>query len=73
MGFLSSLFGISKPKPPPPPPTPATLASPGPTESALQAERAAAAGAGQGWDNTLKTGPQGAPAPQTAEKELLGG
>jgi len=46
----------------------------GPVQAAGAAERAAAAAAGgAGVDNTLKTGAEGAPAPQTTGgKTLLG-
>jgi hypothetical protein len=61
------------PAPPPPPPPPPMLAT-GPVQAAGAAERAAAAAAGgKGVDNTLKTGAEGAPAPQTTGgKTLLG-
>lgn len=70
MGFL-----LPKPQasaPPPPPPNPPTLASGAVQQSADQAQRAAAAAAGQGFGDTLKTGPSGAPDPTTATKSLLG-
>jgi hypothetical protein len=49
------------------------MASGGPRQSAAQTAQQAAAAAGSGMDDTLKTGAQGANAPNTASKALLGG
>lgn len=61
------------PPPPPPPPNPPLLAN-GSIQQTGAAQRAAAAQAfgGLGFSGTEKTGGQGAAAPSTAGKELLG-
>ena len=68
MGFLSA----PKLAPPPPPPTPPTMASPIVQESASQTAARAAAAEGQGFNDTVKSSPEGAPAPSLA-KATLGG
>lgn len=67
MGFLSPKM----PKPIPPP-APATLAGGTAQESAAQVASRAAAANGAGFEDTLKTGPEGAATPNTADKKLLG-
>lgn len=58
---------------PPPPPNPPTVAATQNMLSAQQTGARAAANAGAGFDNTIKTGPQGLMAPATtASKSLLG-
>lgn len=64
---------VSQPAaPPPPPPNPPTAASSAVQASAAAAARNAAAQAGRGKSGTLLTGSDGAPAPATAKKQLLG-
>jgi hypothetical protein len=70
MSFLSPQPSVAAPAPPPPPPAPPTLASSS-VQAAGAAARAAAAAAG-GFDKTVKTSPQGAAKPATAEKSLFG-
>lgn len=70
-------MGLSAPKPPsiplpPPAAYPSTLGS---TQVALAGQTAAKKNElaeGMGFDNTVKTSPQGAMAPQTARTTLLG-
>jgi hypothetical protein len=63
----------SAPAPPPPPPNPATFASSSVQDAGAAARQAAAAAAGgMGFAGTLQSSPQGAPAPNTALKQLLG-
>jgi hypothetical protein len=58
---------------PPPPPAPATMASSTVQDAGAAARQAAAAAAGgMGFAGTLQSGPQGAAAPNTALKQLLG-
>jgi hypothetical protein len=57
---------------PPPPPAPPMAASASVQDSASAARAAAAAASGQGFGNTIGTSPQGAAAPMTAQKTLLG-
>jgi hypothetical protein len=72
MSFLAPNIG-APPPPPPPPPNPPILA--GTALSGNQAQTAAAAAAGGGFDATIANagGAQGASAPATAKKALLGG
>ena len=72
MSFSAPSMG-APPPPPPPPPNPPLLAGAG-SQASIAAQRAAtAAAAGQfGFDNTNKSGPQGAPAPTTTKKNLGG-
>ena len=72
---MAFLFGSppTPPPPPPPPPHPATMAKDSIQLAGQQAALAAAAQSGAGFSDTLKTSSLGAPAPQTAKTELLGG
>ena len=70
MAFLFG--GLKAPPPSPPPPNPPLIADPSTQASANAAQLAAAAAAGQGFNNTIQSSPQGAPAPSTAQKQLLG-
>lgn len=72
MSFLAP-SAPAAPLPPPPPPNPPTLGSDS-VQGAGAAQRAAAAAAGgsMGFNDTVKTGPQGAAAPTTAGQQLFG-
>jgi hypothetical protein len=58
--------------PTPPPPNPPVLASQQVLASGQAETAAAAAAAGKGFAGTLQTGGEGASAPATAQKALLG-
>jgi len=69
MSFLSP----KAPPPPPPPPAPPQLASSSVQDAGQAARNAAAAAAGsEGFADTVKSSPEGAPMGTTAGKALLG-
>lgn len=74
---VTSLFGgtpaVPQPAvipPPPPPPSPPTLANPASQNAGDLSSREAAAAAGGGFNATLLTGAEGAPAAGTAKQKL---
>jgi hypothetical protein len=68
---MGSLFSTpSAPPPPPPPAAPPIFANPITAQAGTAASSQARAAAGQGFDNTVATGPQGAPAGNTGKQAL---
>lgn len=73
MGFGGGASMPAAPPVPPPPPAPAQAASPGGMEAQAQERASLTAASGAGFAGTIASSPQGAPAPATARKTLLGG
>lgn len=65
MSFLQAPAAAAPPPPPPP------IAAPAIAQTSATALQAAAAASGKGKGGTIKTGPQGAPAPDTTNKMLI--
>jgi hypothetical protein len=73
MGLFGGAPHYSAPPPPPPPPNPPMMANAQISNIGAAERSALAAAAGMGFDNTIRSSPQGAGAANTAQKSLLGG